>query len=71
MKLSAKEIIKILLSKEGLTQKKLTEILTEKTDKKYTQDGLSRKLNKGTISYNEISLIADILGYEIKLEKIK
>ena len=68
MKLNAKEIIKLLLSKENITQKELTEILTEKTNKKYTQDGFSRKINRGTISYNEVIMIADILGYDIELK---
>ena len=69
MILNAKEIIKIIISKENLTQKTLTKILTEKTGKKYTPDGFSRKLNKGTISYNEVVQIADILGYDVKFER--
>lgn len=69
MKLYAKELIKLLLAKEDLTQKELTNILTNNTDKKYTPDGLSRKLSRGTITYNEIVSITDILGYDIKIEK--
>lgn len=69
MKLYAKELIKLLIAKEDLTQKELTNILTNNTDKKYTPDGLSRKLNRGTITYNEIVSITDILGYDIKIEK--
>lgn len=68
MKLNAKELIKLLVTKEGLTQKKLTAILTERTGKKYSPDTFSRKINKGTITYNEIVNIADILGYDIKIE---
>lgn len=33
MKLYAKEIVKLILSKENLTQKELTKILTEKVGK--------------------------------------
>ena len=69
MKLYAKELIKLLLAKEDLTRKELTNILTNNTDKKYTPDGLSRKLSRGTITYNEIVSITDILGYDIKIEK--
>lgn len=69
MILNAKEIIKLILSKEGLTQKELTQILTSKTGHKYTPDGFSRKINRGTITYNEIIKIIDLLGYEIKLEQ--
>ena len=69
MKLTAKELTKLLLTKESLTQKELVNLLNEKTDKKYTQDGLSRKLSKGTITYNEIVSIIDILDYEIELRR--
>ena len=68
MRFSAKDLIKLLLSKEDITQKKLAELVTEKTGKKYSADGLSRKLNRGTITFNEMGLLLDILGYEIKAE---
>ena len=68
MKYSAKDLIKLLISREGLTQKKLASVIEEHIGKKYTADGLSRKLNRGTITYNEVAMIADILGYEIKVE---
>lgn len=71
MKLNAKEFVKLILLKECLTQKELALILSEKTDKKYTQDGLSRKLNRGTIAFNEVVEIADLLGYEIYIERKK
>lgn len=69
MKLSVKELIKLLLTKENMTQKELVEKLCAVTNTKHTAGGLSRKLNRGTMSYNEAMLIADILGYEIKIEK--
>ena len=69
MKLTAKELTKLLLVKESLTQKELVNLLNEKTNKRYTQDGLSRKLSKGTITYNEVVSIVDILDYEIELKK--
>ena len=69
MKLYAKEIIKLLIQKEELTQKALVKILTQETGKKYTPDGFSRKINRGTISYNEVVMIADILGYDINFER--
>ena len=70
MKLKARELIKLLISQEGITQKQLANILTEKIGKKYTPDGLSRKLNRGTITYNEVLNIVDILGYEIGINKV-
>lgn len=71
MKLSAKELIKLLLTKEQLTQKELATLLDEKTGKNYSQSGLSRKLNRGTIAFNEVVEIADLLGYEISIERKK
>lgn len=68
MILKANEIIRILLKREDKKQKDLAVILTEKTDKKYTPGSLSQKINRGTITYNEVAMIADILGYEIKIE---
>ena len=69
MKLSAKELIKLVLAKESITQKELVQMLNENTKKKYAQDGLSRKLSKGTITFNEVMTIIDILGYEIDLKE--
>lgn len=68
MILNAKEVIKILLSKEQIKQKDLAQMLTDKTGKKYTPGSLSQKIVRGTISYNEVVLIADILGYSINIE---
>ena len=69
MKFSAKDLIKLLLSKEDMTQKNLTKLLTDKTGRNYTPDGLSRKLNRDTITFKEVALIVDLLGYEISIEK--
>lgn len=69
MEFSAKDLIKLLISKENMTQKELVSLLNKKTDKSYTPDGLSRKLNRGTITFNEVSKIISILGYCIKLDK--
>jgi hypothetical protein len=69
MILKAKEIIKILTDREKVTQKDLANILTQKCSKKYTQGSLSQKINRGTISYNEVVMIADILGYNINFER--
>ena len=68
MKLTAKDIIKLLLSKENMTQRELASLITSETGKKLTQDGLSRNLNRDTITYREFSSIVDILGYSINIE---
>lgn len=65
MRLKAKEIIKVLLSRKHIKQKDLAENLTQQTGKKYTQGSLSQKISRGTISYDEVALIAEIAGYDI------
>ena len=69
MKLIAREIIKIFLSRTGVKQKDLAVMLSECIGKKYTPGSLSQKINRGTITYNEVIEIADLLGYEIKFEQ--
>lgn len=69
MNLKAKELIKVLLSEQGVKQKELAQILRERTGKPYTPGSLSQKTSRGTISYNEVLLIADILGYEISINR--
>lgn len=70
MKLDVREFVRLLLLKEKMTQKELAELLCEKTGARYTQDGLSHKLNRGSMSFNETVMIAEILGYELDFKKI-
>jgi hypothetical protein len=58
--------IKFLLSNKGLTLTYLAEQLEKKLKKPYSIANLSNKLRKGSITFEEIKLIADILGYEVK-----
>lgn len=69
MKLLVKEQIKTLLAQEGLMLKELAEILSQKTGKKCTPDSLSQKLRRGSLTYNETLLIAELLGYRIEFVK--
>ena len=64
-----KEQIKILLVQEKLMLKELAEKINQNTDKKCTPDSLSQKLRRGSLTYNETLLIADLLGYDIKFIK--
>ncbi len=68
--MTAKEYVKILLAKECLTLKELAKIATEQGKRKYTLDGLSHKLGRGTLDFEEFEFFAKILGYEIILKKI-
>ena len=69
MDLNAKELIKVLLTKEHYKQKDLAAELTKRTGKVYSPSGLAQKIGRGTISYNEVLVIVDILGYKINVEK--
>ena len=60
-----KELKKILLDC-GITLTELSEALSKRLNKKYSMQNLSNKLRNETISYREMLIIADILGYEIK-----
>ena len=71
MKLNSKELIKLLITKECLTQKELILLLNEKTNKNYSPDGFSHKLSRGTVTFNEIVEIMDILGYQFDIKKIE
>ena len=68
--MSGREFVKILLAKECITLKKLAEIATDNSNKKYTLDGISRKMSTGTIRFDDIEFFAKLLGYEILLKKI-
>ena len=66
---NAREIVKILLMKENISISKLAELLSSNSKKVYQQT-LSSKLIKGTLRFDEMIEICDILGYEIDFKKI-
>ena len=67
MKLEAREQIKLLLSLRKTTLTELARYLTEETGKKYTPASLSAKMIRGTLSYNEMLKICEILDYKIDI----
>ena len=67
--MSSKNELKILIMKEALTVQKLADMLSQKTGKTYTQRGLQNKIFLSSLNYDEMETIADLLGYEIKIEK--
>lgn len=69
MKLEVREQIKTLLAQENIKMKELAVMISEKTGKKCAPDSLSQKLRRGSLSYNETLLIAEILGYRIDFVK--
>lgn len=69
MVLLIREQIKTLLAQEGILLKDLAVMISEKTGKKCAPNVLSRKLSRGTLSYNDALMIAELLGYKIKFVK--
>ena len=67
--IKAKEQIKSLIALKGITMTQLSELISNKTQKKYSVSSLSQKLNRGSIPYNEVMMIADILGFKISYER--
>ena len=67
----SREEVKILIMREGLTVQKLAAMLEEKTGKHYTQRSLQNKISLSSLNFDEVETIAELLGYEIKIEKIK
>ncbi len=69
--MSSKESVKILLVKRNMTVKALAEKLTELTGRKYSRSGLSNKINRSSINFDEMEEIAKILGYRIEFVDIE
>ena len=67
--MTSKNELKILIMKEALTVQKLAELLSQKTGKRYTQRSLQNKIFLSSLNYDEMEIIADMLGYEIKIVK--
>lgn len=66
---NAREIVKLLLMKENMSISRLAQLLST-DEKKVYQQTLSAKLINGTLKFNEMLEICNILGYEIDFKKI-
>ena len=65
------EDLKILLLKEKTTITELAALASEKSGKSYTVFGISQKLARSSMKYDEVKFLAGVLGYRIKFEKIE
>lgn len=68
--MSINKDLRHLLLNEAKTIKQLAEMANEVSGKKFSADGISQKLNKGTMKYDEAKFLAHVLGYEIEFKKI-
>lgn len=67
--MSVSEDLRILLVKEKMTITELAKLAAQRSGKPYTVFGISQKLARNSIKYDEMKFFADILGYNIKFEK--
>lgn len=56
---------------ENINAKEMAEVLTEKTTQNFTQNSILQKISKSSFRYDEMELIADVLGYDIEFKKRK
>ncbi|MBQ8460474.1 LLM class flavin-dependent oxidoreductase [bacterium] len=68
--MGSNEDLRILLVKEKMTITELAQLATEKSGKNYTVYGISQKLVRGSMKYDELKFLAEVLGYKINFEKI-
>jgi hypothetical protein len=64
-----REEIKSILAKENLTMSDLAEKISEKTGKNCSLQSISQRLLRGTLTFNDAEVIAEILGYDLKFKK--
>ena len=69
MQMLVREQVKTLLAQEGIKMKDLAIKMEEISGRTYSLQNLSHRLRRGTLTYNEMLLIADNLGYEISFNK--
>ena len=66
---NARDDIKILLLKNHMTLTELASRMSKFFNKPYSQSGLSQKLTRGTLRYDELTVICEILGYDLEYKK--
>lgn len=65
------QLVKYLLNKEYTLQKVLVEKLNERLGKQTKGSNFSCKLKREHLTFKELKLICDILGYDLIVEKRK
>ena len=65
------QLVKYLLNKEYVLQKTLNEKLYERLGKETKASNFSCKLKREHLTFKELKLICDILGYDLIVEKRK
>jgi len=66
---NVKELIQILLLKNGLSMRKLVEKMNNQGYEQMTIGGFSKMLKTQSIKFTKVQDILDFLGYELKVVK--
>jgi len=69
--MTAKQEIKVMLARKGLTLKELVNLLNTKYNRNDSLQNLSNKLNRDSVRYREVEEIADILGFRVDFTDLK
>ncbi len=67
--MDVKKVLIILAAKEGINSSELVRRLANYTGEKISVTSFLNRMNTGTIRYNEVDKIAEMLGYEIEFKK--
>jgi len=61
--------IKIFAAQENISVAELVRRFSQYSGKEYSTQSFSNRLRNGTVHYNEVEQIAQMLGYEIEFKK--
>lgn len=66
-----REIVKTMLAVRGASMQVISDRLKKEKNINLSQSGISKKLSTGTIRFNEVKAIAELLGYEVLVREKK
>ncbi len=67
--MTIKRRLKSLLANEEIKIKDLAKMLEAKRNAKVLPNGLSQKINRSSLKFDEVEEILDIIGYDIVFQK--
>lgn len=67
--MTIKRKLKSLLASEEIKLKDLAKMLEEKRKTRVLPNGLSQKINRSSLKFDEVEEILDIIGYDIVFKK--
>ena len=67
--MTIKRKLKALLAEEEIKLKDVAQMLANKRKTKVLPNGLSQKINRGSMKFDEVEEILELLGYEIEFKR--